>query len=114
MPGFLWWAPPLTLDTLENPRHGLFAMTDISNLHSLQEKSQREALSSTGDHKTARRMQMITSTFMRESNRNIITNAGLETEGEPPLRTHVGEDFSTETTIQNCTVNIWFALFQEK
>ena len=57
---------------------------------------------------------MITYTFMRESNRNIITNAGLETEGEPPLRTHVGEDFSTETTIQNCTVNIWFALFQEK
>ena len=86
-------------------------MTDISNLHSLQEKSQREALSSTGDHKTARRMQMITSTFMRESDRNVITNAGLETEGEPLLRT---QDFSTDTTMQNCTVNVWFALFEEK
>lgn len=53
-------------------------MTDISNLHSLQEKSQREALFSTGNHKTDRRMQMITSTFMRESDRSVITNAGLD------------------------------------
>ena len=53
-------------------------MTDISNLHSLQEKSQREALFSTDDHKTDRRMQMISSTFMRESDRNVITNAGLD------------------------------------
>ena len=50
----------------------------------------------------------MTSTLMRESDRNVITNAGLDC---PSIRTL---EKTSQTAIQNCTVNVWFALFEEK
>lgn len=113
LPGSLWQAPSLTPATLEDPHHCLFMVIDISNLYSLQEKSRSEALSSAGYHRTTRKMQMITSTFMQETDRNIITHASLERkEGKLPLHIHTREGCSSEITIQNCTVSV--SLYLEK
>lgn len=77
LPGSLWQVSSSTPATLEHPHHCLVTVIYISNLHSLQEKSQREAVSSTSYRRTAWRTHATTSTVTRKTGKNGMTNASL-------------------------------------